>query len=48
MTWGILCDKKLLLDELKFQESLKTWFSVKHIGELNGKNINATYNEVFS
>jgi hypothetical protein len=44
----ILCDTKLLLNELNLLENLKVGFSVKHIGELNGKNISATFNEVLS
>lgn len=44
----ILCNKKLLSHELNFQESLKGGFDVKHIGELNGENINITFNEVLS
>jgi hypothetical protein len=44
----ILCDTKLLSNDLKFSKNLKVGFSVIHIGELNGKNISATFNEVFN
>jgi hypothetical protein len=44
----ILCDTKLLLDDLNFSKNLKVRFSVIHIGELNGKKISATFNEVLA
>jgi hypothetical protein len=44
----ILCDEKLLSNELNFPKSLKAGFEVKHIGELNGENIRVTFNEVLN
>jgi hypothetical protein len=44
----ILCDAKLLSYELNFPKSLKIGFGMKHISELNNKNISTTFNEILS
>jgi hypothetical protein len=45
---GILCNARMLSDEMNFSKNMVTRFNMKDIGELNGENISATFNEVLS